>query len=291
MTSPVTHSMIRAVLFGLIGLCLGCAGQNTPISNPPTLEEEDTELERENYYGLGNFCASEDFLDSNKCRMPKFCFEITENEKQGENNENTNLARAGYKQGAYNVLWGKPGAKYRWRLRIKPDRDPGSARQFRYVLQDDLPSVIDASHHSHTSERISFDVNLEDPITDDSGDEDVEVPIREWVSKNKTGNIELEVQDVSYCEMQNRINSDVSNNQKDCSDTSGNYFRAETLTIEYDLDFDGAQHNFICRSENLVKETLDIPILNTITGIATGLANKKSCNPPRTEDLCGASTE
>ena len=282
MTSTVTHSIIPnfflAVLMGL-GLTMGCSNKNS-VSDAPVLEEKiDPELERENYYGLGNFCASEDFLDSNKCRMPKFSFEITENEKKGKT-ENTNIARVGFKQAGYNFFWGKPGAQYRWRLRIVPDRDPGSSRQFRYVLQDDLPSVINVSHHSNTSERISFDVNLEDPVTDDSGDEDVEVPIREWVSDNKTGNIEIEVQDVSYCEMQNRINSDVSNNQKDCSDTSGNYFRAETLTIEYDLDFDGAEHNFICQSGNLIKDTIDSPLINTLSNIATALTAKKDCTPP-----------
>ncbi|MCY4380361.1 MAG: hypothetical protein OXC40_02165 [Proteobacteria bacterium] len=154
----------------------------------------------------------------------------------------------------YSVLWTnvmKDGNKYEWTIEFVPKDCAQTSRAMRFIPIERFP--VGTSRGTGAPD-------TGDTVEDDEGQQIIEAPIKPRRNSNFStemvfdvdttpinnmpkndpdleGDIEIKVQDVTYCQRQNRVNRDVSNNQVDCSNAQldDSYFRTDIIRVPYKL--------------------------------------------------------
>lgn len=228
-----------------------------------------------------DICATSSGYERHECRLPEYSYEVVRNDCLScEGNQALTDG-----DGSYYILWSKAGKKYRWEVDFVPV-DGRTSRQMRFLVDEErLPDMIHLDRQPRSSASASFIVDLDygDDICFDRYGKifrEKEVPgdeshpcntndaagsnicnaaiyagdncktIDAWLKeeRNNQGAINIAIQDISYCYLQNRINKDVPSNQVDCADPEVNssYFRTSSLQVPYILNHKGEAAHFLC---------------------------------------------
>ena len=191
--------------------------------------------------------------------------------------------------------------------------DGHTSRQMRFVIdEDELPKgIIELNVQPRSNGSASFHVDVS-KIYEDKNDkqwcyiEDAEkhedafkqkddleggdncTTLQKWLKKkdNKEGEIPVDIQDISYCYLQNRINKDVASNQVDCSDPGigTSYYRTSTLYVPYVLDHDGAASSLFCSfTDGVGAHNVGVnPWIGVISSVGRAVLGAR-CRPPSSQ--------
>ena len=235
-------------------------------------DDDDDDRDRSRY-GI-DICGDPDSYYRSECRTPEFRYEITRNEERSSSDGRRSSSgnRNDDDDHALPFFWGRKGFTYRWEAKFltKDDNDEFS-RQMRFVVrEDELPPPITLPSSSRSSKSVSFDVDLQDSVPDpeDPDDDTRYIDIEEWLEDNARGEIEVEVQDITYCKLQNRINRDVPSSQVDCDDEDEDetYFRSTYLSIPYHMNCYGHSDKLFNHITKPFDATPYGPYINIVKG-------------------------
>ena len=230
--------LVLAISMLMITSCSEKPEVNNIVEYP---EEEDDD--DDDYYDI-DICGRSDGYSRRECQTPEFYYEVTHNYEKGES------SRSRSDDDQYIAFWALPGKTFIWKASLIPEDSHSQSRHVRFIINEDqLPPVIKPRRSSRRSKEVSFEVNLEDPIEDEDG---VDIDPEDWLEEEDQaeGLIEIEIQDVSYCYLQNRINRDSSASQVDCNDPdiSASNYRSQILEIPYHLNYDKNLNDIVCSS-------------------------------------------
>ena len=264
------------LVFVLIMQLNSCSNERPRVSTVIEVDDGDNVEDDEEDIDI---CARSEGSYRSECQEPTFFYEIIQNYKI--NDSSRSQRRLDNEQ--YIIFWARPGGVYKWKARFVPEESYFSSRQIRFIVnEDELPDVIEYKKSSSSSKEVSFEVNLDDTLEDEDG---VEITAQQWLedSSEKIGEIEVEVQDVSYCFLQNRINRDVSASQVDCNnpDIDGSNYRSNTIFIPYNLDFDGERSQLFCSvsetASSLASDVIPRLLITVVGELANHVYNGGAC--------------
>ncbi|MCY4380910.1 MAG: hypothetical protein OXC40_05015 [Proteobacteria bacterium] len=252
---------MKSYHIGVINLVLLLAGGCSV--NPPSVEIENFQAGS----NANNICSSPEGSQHPECEAIQFNYKILQNTRTDKNDRNSLTQKMlSDKKQQYLVLWAKLGGQYKWTIEFIPKNCGQNSRVFRFIpVKNPVieSGIIQPMEGSAYSRELSFAVNLKS--REDVGEESFDGYIRD--NGGYVNELEIKVQDVSYCLLEQRNNS---GEQVDCHNPNLDdvYFRTDVLRVPYKLNFDGRQQDILCNAAAVAKSVGNVVNLG-VTAVQT----------------------